>query len=1712
MPPFRPSTTSAASTSASSGHSRNSITETLKEHRWSKGLKLNWMPSFNSGRSGSGLEGAVPAPSPTASSSRSSVTQQKSVQRRKSEGTSLRISRTDQGVDSSIASPSLGLAPVSITGKSFSRSGKAGVETSVDQLKVSEARTRRISDSGLSTSSSKLSGTGLAERLSGFAATVRGLSRPSFTAGNSSPTMNSSSSCSTPTTPGFSPQCAFDPRSPYDQKYHLRNVTNPDAVNRDYESWDDFLYHYRLGQFPADCPLSRPRIGSPLPPTPPYVITEEHLSYMAAPLPANEERRLRALYSFQILQSGIDPNFERIVQLVATVMGVRGCMITLVDQDKVTVKAPYSHETPAVPRQESICGHTILRQPDDPFVVLDTKQDWRFQNLPSVISEPCIRFYAGAPLTTSEGLNVGALCLVDSTPRTTFTDKEKSLLIDFASVVMREMELWNDQVQLCIRNRMMRDVTRWVRGCLHIAKSDLSTGDEPAADENRQSGTHPLDTLQPPRPTSSGFSMLSSGSLTKTRETTTTEPALISPPIEPVFPTSSGSPTLLSCTLGSSNSTLKATPTASGNPLWDKAFPSACILIQATLNVDAVYLVQASSSQAVIPPTGSSIVWNYLDAAGRRKGSVGIVKGGQTLNDLPNTTLVCLASSQKNPETLSHPLLDEKVQHKKKQGSAWVCTDEGCRPHRIGDSLLNAIEPVWERDLPIIKEMLGYVRQEVPTPPRMPGQSRLFTCSHGQEVIENDWFGTSAPLPALKDHSRRRLLCHTFQGTLPSLSTGANTPYQSCVIVPISGPNMVQGNTSTDDEPWAYFVIMTASRTKQFTFHERIYLKNFGSCLVTEVMKRRVEAADKAKGTFIKSISHELRTPLHIILGILELLYANPEEPLSETQLGMVASAEASGKNLIDTINNIIDLAKLDPDSQNINGDRSSTPSPEEEEPLLEEVDIRELCERVAESMANTCTDKNLVVMPSWTKPSLSSLSSSVPVPSPVSASSIPAPRSIPVQCSNRIIPLSDEAINGYASSADSQSVFPLRKLRPDSKAVLELMVAVDEPENDPQQDTSWSFVLELKTITRILTQLVENAIKFTTTGFVEISTTSLVNSPIPMKPPHPDAKAILFTVRDTGKGISAEFVQSHLFKTFSQEDPLQVGTGLGMALVKELVKKLGGWMEVWSEGVDGKGCVVKVLIWASPASHPSKSLKDMAGPWQGMSCRFYAGETTVGSERLFKIMGERTMGQQLNMNVELGDEQDICAEDMFRDLSDQTPCNLLVFNDDLSRLKMYLSHWTDYHHSAKVDGVDELETPIPLLMLTGPPNVKAVQKLVDEYLETQIESNAIERPATIVIATKPLGPLKLVQCLRECFTPAFDRSPEASQSSPVIMASPGTTIKPSMIRSATVPHITTASLGVHDNRLLSAGSIIKQSFVFPQMPQGPGQRRPMAVIPPHSPGGLVIPPRILSVGSSPATTPEQESCPNHTPSSTSSLEDLTEAAASTSTKSAPNGIVNIEESRPSRSTAETPKLRPQRSIRNYQTQRQLQLSKATTTEGPVIDYDHPDGPLPRVLIVEDNLTNRMILRTFLKKRGIVVVEAENGLLGVQRFEEEVERRSGRAGFEFVLMDLQMPVLDGNEATRQIRQFEQKMVEARGLATPENTLGSNRSESGYRPTIIFALTGLAADEDKRLAFECGVDGYLTKPVSLKTLGSLLSSCQPAKTEGVISPAELQSSA
>jgi len=133
-----------------------------------------------------------------------------------------------------------------------------------------------------------------------------------------------------------------------------------------------------------------------------------------------------------------------------------------------------------------------------------------------------------------------------------------------------------------------------------------------------------------------------------------------------------------------------------------------------------------------------------------------------------------------------------------------------------------------------------------------------------------------------------------------------------------------------------------------------------------------------------------------------------------------------------------------------------------------------------------------------------------------------------------------------------------------------------------------------------------------------------------------------------------------------------------------------------------------------------------------------------------------------------------------------------------------------------------------------------------------------------------------------------------------------------------------------------------------------------------------------------------------------------------------------------------------------------------------------------RVLVVEDNRVNRALLTRWLAIKGYEFVEAENGQEGVDVFEAYP---SGY--FDIVLIDMSMPVLDGLGATTKIRAIE---ALRRGEKAGADTAGKT-SEYDHRSMVV-ALTGLAAADDKRRAFAVGMDGYMVKPVLFGMLADL----------------------
>jgi len=197
----------------------------------------------------------------------------------------------------------------------------------------------------------------------------------------------------------------------------------------------------------------------------------DKLGWLPAPVPPNELARRKALYRFNILHTAPDVHFDRIAHMAKLVFSTKIVAIALIDADRQWYKVSSGLETEEVARFPSLCAHTLLGTTAEPLVVLDTLNDWRFANNPNVIGPPHIRFYAGAPLRTSDGFNLGSLCIIDDKPRQEFTPRSRLILKEFAAVTMREMELWRDKLQLRVRDRIQTSMEKFTRECLEMEES-----------------------------------------------------------------------------------------------------------------------------------------------------------------------------------------------------------------------------------------------------------------------------------------------------------------------------------------------------------------------------------------------------------------------------------------------------------------------------------------------------------------------------------------------------------------------------------------------------------------------------------------------------------------------------------------------------------------------------------------------------------------------------------------------------------------------------------------------------------------------------------------------------------------------------------------------------------------------------------------------------------------------------------------------------------------------------------------------------------------------------------------------------------------------------------------------------------------------------------------------------------------------------------------
>lgn len=155
-------------------------------------------------------------------------------------------------------------------------------------------------------------------------------------------------------------------------------------------------------------------------------------------IPADETRRLAAVRRYDILDTPPDGAFDRITALAARRFGVPISIISIVDEDRIWFKSHHGVPVDQIGRDPGLCASAILS--NDPHILTDASVDPRSLANPLVAGDFGLRFYAGVPLTTHDGHNLGTLCVIDKEARPIDQSQIEDLK-DLAAIVMDQIEM-----------------------------------------------------------------------------------------------------------------------------------------------------------------------------------------------------------------------------------------------------------------------------------------------------------------------------------------------------------------------------------------------------------------------------------------------------------------------------------------------------------------------------------------------------------------------------------------------------------------------------------------------------------------------------------------------------------------------------------------------------------------------------------------------------------------------------------------------------------------------------------------------------------------------------------------------------------------------------------------------------------------------------------------------------------------------------------------------------------------------------------------------------------------------------------------------------------------------------------------------------------------------------------------------------------------------
>jgi signal transduction histidine kinase/CheY-like chemotaxis protein len=1168
------------------------------------------------------------------------------------------------------------------------------------------------------------------------------------------------------------------------------------------------------------------------------------------------------------------------------------------------------------------------------FVVNDLTENCRTQDQPYVTAFPYGRFYAGVPITSPAGINIGAYCVLDDDSRDGISEKDAAFMGDMSRTIMTHLETIRAQSDRQRGTNMVKGLGRFVqassdpkryerrrakRKLRNAPNTILGGSDLPVRTRRRvikcgvpdalvEPEDSPKDSVIAPNSHPEYFDMKTveaqnlGGRLSVNRGQSRANPTAVTP--------ATGSVELLPPTY-ITNPELQTTP-GSQNAMFDglgfmqppdqRDSPSSPLDCRSSDSEHVLLTPKASSyahtEEARLSFTNhdskaSSSAYQRaaevmcdslsMDGVAFLDASVGTFGGLNEDAETVDGTEAPRTCSDSEWDAASPCLESPSITQK----TPSPCNVLGCAMSvRDGESVDIEIQPAKKMTETFLRTILRrYPRGKIWT------FDRSGTAFDNESSSDEDYDEAVTQDPVSQQRKSRCRERQLDGEMLQAMFPGART-------IAIHGIRDEHGRRFTAGcLLWSFDALRVLTKPSEMSF-----VAAFCNIVVAEDKRHEVQRSDQAKSDFLSAISHELRTPLCGILGSTEVL---KDHQLDSMATALVEQIDVCGRTLLDIIDSLLEFA-------NLKGRRLAQGS-------VSSTNIGLMLAGRRNSTQGDIADVDLSI-------ALDDLTEEV----------------------------TESTVFSYFCSKSAEE-----------RSRISVVTDVDRSPH-----TDWSCTLASGGWRRICMNLVNNALKYTDSGFVRVNMHQKQLS-------RRHFEAIL-TITDSGKGMSRAFVNEELFREFTQEDTNVDGVGLGMNVVGQLVNAMGGSIKVTSDQHGAGTCVVVNVPLERSRHLGSRSMLD--GPNLGDLTRGMAiGIVLNGRDRHVFTTDRQKQLQITAENLAINSIQKTCEHlGLDARIGGWADCSATKLNVMLEEdfTKQVVMMQTDYNAGSKC-----VISSIPSVVICK--NSPSAQTTQEAWRNHPHHSGII----TEYIAS-PCG----LKTISRAISLALQRHKTFQESETAQVRNDMNNKRHELTAGA-------RTRSLDDAYILHTGD------------------------------------KILLKPSSPV---QIESGEMQTPTSSGSEQKR-----------------DVHLPLPQKSPSE----------------KQQEPQKIT--------QDTFNDDVPVLLLVDDNNINLQLLKTYSKKRKYPYLSAVDGQLALDAYIQAHENFNSDTDSatenldrpSIVLMDINMPNMDGYESTQRIRAYERKHQ--------------------LSPSKIIALTALSSGAAHKEAFGSGFDMFMTKPIKFKDLTEII---------------------